>query len=274
MLFAATAVRIPQPESSRPAPDVRGRRHERLSLPSAAVRTSPDTVICVPPSEGKRPGGDGPPWGSAPQRYAELATARRRLVRLVDPALSRAPTLPAIQRYTGVLYQHLDFAALPAASRRRATTRLLIFSGLWGVVAPTDAVPDYRCKIQTKLPGIGGLAAWWRPHLAPILEARTSGRVVWDLLPTAHRAMWPESSGNPRARYRVVFLEPDAAGTLRAVSHWNKALKGALVAYLLANPTTDPADLARFAHPSGYRFDRTESEYDASGGTVVFVAPR
>lgn len=249
------------------SPCPRGRQ-----LRSRAVGTSPDFVIYIPPSEGKAPDGTGAPWEDTAQRYAELSDARRTLVDLVDPALATAPTLPAIERYTGVLYQHLEFPSLPAAARRRATTRLLIFSGLWGVLAPTDPVPDYRCKIQTKLPGTGPLAAWWRPQLAPVLDARARRRVVWDLLPTAHRAMWPDGSGAPAARYRVVFLEPDAEGRLRAVSHWNKALKGALVGHLLTHPTTQPDALADFAHPSGYVYDRTRSEFDADGGTVVFVA--
>jgi cytoplasmic iron level regulating protein YaaA (DUF328/UPF0246 family) len=236
------------------------------------VSTSPDFVVCVPPSEGKASGGAGAPWQDTPQRYAALTDARRRLVDLVDPALATAPTMPAIERYTGVLYQYLDFASLPAAARRRATSRLVIFSGLWGVLAPTDGVPEYRCKIQTKLPDVGPLAAWWRPQLAPVLADRTRRRVVWDLLPTAHRAMWPDGSGTPSARYRVVFLEPDADGRLRAVSHWNKALKGALVRHLLTQQTTEPDELADFAHPSGYRYDRRRSEFDADGGTVVFVA--
>ena len=99
-------------------------------------------LILLPPSEGKAGGGTGPPWADAPQSFPDLAVHRRKVIAaLVDAmagpvearsqilgvgaakadeaaaanrSVDSAPTLPAIQRYTGVLYDALDYPALSA----------------------------------------------------------------------------------------------------------------------------------------------------------------
>ena len=51
--------------------------------------------------------------------------------------------MPAMERYTGVLYQELAWSTLPAAARRRGETQVRTVSGLWGLVAPSDPIPPY-----------------------------------------------------------------------------------------------------------------------------------
>jgi cytoplasmic iron level regulating protein YaaA (DUF328/UPF0246 family) len=75
-----------------------------------------------------------------------------------DRSLATSPTLPAIERYTGVLYQELDAASLRAASRRRFDRSVLIVSGLWGLVAPSDPIPNYKVKMSAALPNLGKLS--------------------------------------------------------------------------------------------------------------------
>jgi hypothetical protein len=130
---------------------------------------------------------------------------------------------------------------------------VLIFSGLWGAVAPADPIPDYKLKMGASLPGLGKLSTWWREELSAALASRALGRTLWNLLPNEHAAAWDPPAG--LAQITVRFLEPRADGSLSAVSHWNKYLKGALVRYLLANPTAGPVDLKAWKHPSGFRLD-------------------
>ena len=100
-------------------------------------------LLLLPPSEAKAPGGDGPPLDLAALALPALTPVRRRLVDALvalaaDPVASRsalrlgprgdadvaanaalpgAPTVPAVLRYTGVLYDALGAAGLdgPAA---------------------------------------------------------------------------------------------------------------------------------------------------------------
>lgn len=239
----------------------------------------PDALILLPPSEGKADGGDGSPW--APGTMAvDLDAQRLRVARALrgamrsdvatrgrllgvkgaalaaathaDRTTATSPTMPAIERYTGVLYEALDHASLAAPARRRLAREVLILSGLWGAVAPLDPIPDYKLKMGASLPRLGRLSTWWRAPLSERVSALARGRTVWNLLPNEHDAAL-ELTGVPQCS--VTFLEPDRRGELVAVAHWNKALKGALVRYLVEHPGTTPEDLADWEHPAGFRLD-------------------
>ena len=105
-------------------------------------------------------------------------------------------------------------------------------------------------------PGLGKLSSWWREPLTEHLWSRTNrSTVVWNLLPNEHAAAWdPPSRAN---EVTAVFLSPGRDGELKPVAHWNKALKGALVAHLVSNPSHVPEDLEGWEHPAGFRLDPT-----------------
>jgi cytoplasmic iron level regulating protein YaaA (DUF328/UPF0246 family) len=175
---------------------------------------------------------------------------------LLDALVGEAPTMPAIDRYTGVLYGALDHRSLDRTQRRRLDEQVVIFSALWGLVAPSDPIPYYKAKMAVNAPGLGRLGSWWRAPLATALDAHVGGRIVWDLLPNEHVAVWPRSTA-PKTRISVRFLDDvERRGTreLVTVSHWNKLLKGALVRHLLATQLRDPKGLVDFAHPQGYEY--------------------
>jgi hypothetical protein len=188
-----------------------------------------------------------------------------------DRAVARSGTSPAIERYTGVLYDALDASSLGATERRRLTRSVLIVSGLWGLVAPSDPIPDYRLKMGARLGRLGLLSRWWREELTAAAVERAGRGPVWDLLPNEHAAAfaWPDDGP---ARTAVRFLEPAADGSLTAVSHWNKFLKGALVRRLLEEPATSASDLRRWRHPSGFRLDPSLTTTDGPLTTISLVA--
>jgi len=231
----------------------------------------PQPVILLPPSEGKAPGGDGAGWAAGTMADAVLDRARRHVLRAARAAGAtprRAATMPAMARYTGVLYQELAWATLPAAARRRGEAQVRTVSGLWGLVAPADPIPAYRLKMSASLDGLGRLSAWWRPRLSPALAQLTEGRVVWDLLPNEHEAAVDWTVGAPARRVTVRFL--DAAG--RPISHWNKLLKGSLVRWLLVEQPEGPEQLDTFRHPLGYQLDRVASSFEGPVAAVVLRA--
>jgi len=256
-----------------------------------------DALILLPPSEGKATGGEGPPWSPGEMavdldderlqvqralRAAMRANASSRgsLLGVKGQALASAsvanrltgssPTMPAIERYTGVLYDELDAGSLPGAARDRLDAQVLIFSGLWGVVAPSDPVPDYKLKMGASLGRLGRLATWWRPAIDAALEPRLGSiGVVWNLLPNEHDAAWTSSQANTVCTVRFADRRDD--GGLATVSHWNKLLKGALVRHLVTEEVTCPDELADWVHPLGYRFDRDRSELGGERIALTFV---
>jgi len=253
-------------------------------------------LILLPPSEGKASGGEGQPWSPGTMvldlddgRAVVLdalvramrgsEAARGKLLGVKSSALAAAteadrharsaPTMPAIERYTGVLYDALDHRSLGATRRRRLDASVLIFSGLWGAVAPADPIPDYKLKMGASLLRLGKLSAWWRNDLSAAIAERAAGRTVWNLLPQEHAAAWEAPGG--LAQYSARFLERRADGSLAAVSHRNKFLKGALVRFLLANPGAGPDDLSGWELPVGYRFDAARTEDDRGATVLTFV---
>jgi len=253
-------------------------------------------LVLLPPSEGKALDGSGPAWTPGSMAVdldevrsgvlVDLERAMRRpeaeraaLLGVRGAALQRAtaanrtvrtaPTLPAIQRYTGVLYDALDAGSLPAASRRRLASCVLVFSGLWGVVRPGDPVPDYKLKMGASIGGSGRLSTRWAEPLTAAVEPLARGRRVWNLLPREHDAAWRPSPGLEQVS--VEFVEPGRDGRPVTVAHWNKLLKGALVRHLLAEPGTTPEDLADWEHPEGFRYDPARRR-DERDRTVVVLA--
>ena len=251
-------------------------------------------LILLPPSEGKAQGGSGDPWKpgamaidldgqrrkviaalGAAMRAAEAERAKllgvsgRTLAdaTAADRHVTRNPTLPAIERYTGVLYDALDHGSLTPAQRTRFAGSVVIVSGLWGAVMPADPVPAYRLKMSATLPTLGKLSSWWREPLTDALVRIAHGRSIWNLLPKEHDAAW--APPDDREQFVVRFLDRQPDGSLVAVSHDNKSLKGALVRYLVAHRTARPADLAGWSHPARYRYNARASERD---GATTFVA--
>ena len=82
-----------------------------------------------------------------------------------------AATLPAWQRYTGVVWDHLDVASLPASTRNKVVRRIFVPSGLMGIVRADDDVPDYRLKMGARLAPFGLMSTWWRDDLTDAFSA-------------------------------------------------------------------------------------------------------
>ena len=143
-----------------------------------------DVLVILPPSETKSDGGSGAPLDLASLSFAELTPVRTKIADAIvelasdldasmkalglgrtqiaevdrNADLWLSPTRPAIERYTGVLYDALDHGSLTRAGKAKAADRLAIGSALFGVVRASDAIPAYRLSGGSKLPGFGTLA--------------------------------------------------------------------------------------------------------------------
>ena len=144
--------------------------------------------------------------------------------------LKKAPAGPAIEVYTGVLYDALDVATLTTAQRRRLDKNVAIASGLFGLLRPSDKIPAYRLSGDVTLPTIGSLAQYWRTFVSAALESVPG--VILDLRSSAYVALGPiPPAAAQRAVVGRVLLE--RGGKRSIVSHHNKATKGRLVRALM-----------------------------------------
>ena len=164
-----------------------------------------------------------------------------------------APTLPAIHRYTGVLYDALDVESLSGAAVSRAQARLAVVSALFGLIRAGDQIPAYRLSAGSKLPGRPTLAARWKPALEAVLAAAAQQELIVDLRSGSYAALGRVSGA---VTVDVVAEKPD--GRRVTVSHFNKAHKGRL-ARALASTRSDPGDaaaVATVARRAGMRVER------------------
>jgi cytoplasmic iron level regulating protein YaaA (DUF328/UPF0246 family) len=212
-------------------------------------------LVLLPPSETKAEGGRGPALDLGSLSFPELDPVREKLLSaLIDLAgdlpaslsalglserqagevqrnaeLRQSPTMPALSRYTGVLYDALDAKGMTTAERRRATGRLAVGSALFGLVRAGDPVPAYRLSASSSIPGVGPLGAIWRPALEPVLAA-CEGLVV-DLRSGPYAAL----AKIPGA-VTVRVVSEEITGRRQAVTHFNKAHKGKLARALSTVP--------------------------------------
>ncbi|SEM05713.1 hypothetical protein SAMN04515665_12818 [Blastococcus sp. DSM 46786] len=220
-------------------------------------------LVLLPPSETKAPGGEGPPLDLGALTAPELTPVRSGLAEALialagdvpasraalglspkqddeiarNAALFTAGTLPALERYTGVLYDALAVRSLTRAQRARADRRLAVGSALFGLVAGGDRIPAYRLSAGSALPGLPTLRALWKPALGPVLAG--VDELVVDLRSGSYAALAPVPGA---VTVTVLSERPD--GTRAVVSHFNKAHKGRL-ARLLATTTAEPGDVVR-----------------------------
>ena len=220
-------------------------------------------LVLLPPSETKRDGGvEGSALDLAALSYASLTRERSaaiaaltKLSRSVEEstaalglgpkqrfeidrnrALHSSPTMIAMDRFTGVLFEGLAPETLDADAREWLARNVVVHSALFGLVGAGDAIPAYRLSHDSKLPGVA-LRKHWAPAISAALA--THDGLVLDLRSEAYANLGPAPAGSHYLR--VVTDGPN--GQKRALNHFNKKGKGEFVREL-AQAGIDHVDVA------------------------------
>jgi cytoplasmic iron level regulating protein YaaA (DUF328/UPF0246 family) len=237
-------------------------------------------LILLPPSERKAPAARGAALDLSALSCPELATARELVLGALEEAsaapdaatvLGTGPGLAAdVERntrwrtepaqdvrrlYSGVLYDALDLPGLPHGAAARATASVRVVSAAFGLLAPGDRVSAYRLSMDVDLPGLGPLAAHWREHLAPVLDAAAAepGQVVVDCSSATYAVAWRP----PRAlaeRVVAVRVLREHDGRRSVVSHMAKHTRGQVARHLLTRRGAAPRDAEHLARAVGEAF--------------------
>lgn len=233
-------------------------------------------LILLPPSETKRAGGDGSPLDLAALSFPSLTAPRRAALAAVralsrdlgaaavamklgpssaaeaarNRVLTTSPTMPALDRYDGVLFDALDAPTLPPAARAFAGEHLAIGSALFGVTGALDPIPAYRLSHDSRLPGTT-LGRIWRPSLAQALAEREG--LVLDLRSEGYAALGPAPAGS----WYLRVVSEGADGRRRALNHFNKHGKGVFTRELLLTGIDHPdvGSLLAWAADAGIRLE-------------------
>ena len=200
-------------------------------------------LLILPPSETKRDGGvDGTALDLRALSFPELLPPRRTALAALralsrnvsasmtalklgatqrheidrNRAVGTSPLLPAMDRYTGVLYDALDAASLPESARAFAGEHLAIHSALFGPVMATDGIPAYRLSHDSRLPALSP-RKHWAPRVSAVLAARQG--LVLDLRSESYVHLGPA----PESAWYVRVVSADGG---KALNHFNKHGKG------------------------------------------------
>lgn len=247
-------------------------------------------LVLLPPSETKRPGGAGAPLDigrlafpvlrepreavvdalvalsadeDAAARVLKLSAKRRHEI-ADNAALRTAPTLAAVDRYTGVLYDALDAASLDGEARSWLGAHVAIHSAPLGPVGALDRIPAYRLAAGTSLPGAPPLRRVWADAVRDAVAASDPDFVL-DLRSEAYVALGPLPSTVASAYVRVVT--PTPGGAARALNHFNKHAKGAFMRALATHrpAVADVDELRTWATSTGWTI------VDSRDGEIALV---
>lgn len=211
-----------------------------------------NTIILIPPSEGKAQGGKGKiikPSAEIKEVLSKLSTANpSKLYSGTEKSINEAiqinkdilisHTMPAINRYTGVVYDAINYDTLK--NKDAFNKHVRIISGLFGLVKPTDLIPNYKLKM-----GNLGLAKFWKP----IISKQLKETFVIDLLPQEHKKAVEYSNG-----VEVEFIITKN-GRQKPAGHFGKKVKGLFVRWLCENEITDVEKMKDFTS-EGFSFKK------------------
>jgi cytoplasmic iron level regulating protein YaaA (DUF328/UPF0246 family) len=235
-------------------------------------------LILLPPSETKREGGvEGSTLDLSLLSFSELSAPRRRSLAALrsisksvaastaalglgptqrfeidrNRRIATSPTMPAIERYTGVLYDAIDVETLDTDARAYIGNSVVIHSALFGLIRADDPVPAYRFSHDTRLPGTSLTKLWREPNAAVLL---TQPGLVLDLRSESYVHLGPA----PENSHFVRVVSEDGAGTKRALNHFNKHGKGELVRALATGGRdfTTVDEMIEWTKSKGIRLDR------------------
>ena len=171
--------------------------------------------------------------------------------------LLTAPTMPAVERYAGTLYDALGYQTLSPAGIERAKEKLFIQSALFGLLPATEQIPYYRLSATSSLPGIDLKKHWIKAHVA--VWPRMQGPIL-DLRSKSYAALNPSPD---REHYMVEVLDETSG---KALNHFNKKAKGVFVRVALEHGLETVDQIPQIAKLAGLSARQ-------SGSVIELIVP-
>ncbi len=180
------------------------------------------------------------------------------------------PLAPALFAFTGLVYKYLDPAAWPAPALHDAQQRLVILSGLYGMLRPLDRIAAYRLEMGSKFkpPRAANLVAFWRDTLTDALNVQLKqDEAIINLAAQEYtKALKVKELKGPLIS--PIFKEVRPDGGLKNVSVHAKMARGSLVKYVFTTGAKRPRDLLGFGE-LGWE----ASEEPPASGQWLFTRP-
>ncbi|WP_295419001.1 YaaA family protein [Sulfurovum sp.] len=126
------------------------------------------------------------------------------------------PAMKAIERYTGVAFDHLAYNTLDEKAQTYIDNHVILNSNLFGFLRADDLIPEYRLK-QGESVGDIKVEKFYHTHGASLMEEYLHNEEILDL-----RAGFYDKFYKPATPYTTLKFIKDG----KVVSHWAKAYRG------------------------------------------------
>jgi len=215
--------------------------------------------ILLAPAETKKEGGESTPYNKGNFFFKEFIPTRDLIVQNYETLLETSsleeiskwfglknlkecekykksvltkPTMKAIERYTGVAFDALEYPNLENNAKKYCDENIILFSNLFGPLRADDLIPDYKFKQGAELASINVI----KEYKAVIKEPLDNylGEEVVDL-----RAGFYDKFYKPTTNTITYKFLKDG----KVVSHWAKFYRGNIVKQLANNNITSFSEL-------------------------------
>ena len=166
---------------------------------------------------------------------------------------------PAISMFSGEVYRSFDYATLTPKQLALANDRILILSGLYGVLRPLDLVSPYRLEMKTKYNwkrDCSSLYQFWADRPSNLLK---ESPIIVNLASQEYFAALDVKKIKGRI-ITPVFKEKQN-GTLKMVMMYAKNARGKMARFLIQNELSDINDLKKY-NIDAYAYDPIHSTED------------
>jgi len=175
--------------------------------------------------------------------------------------------VPALLAYVGLQYQYMAPQVFDLDQWAYVKDHLVILSGFYGLLRPTDGVVPYRLEMGAKfdrpLAGSKNLYQYWDRR---IYEELTSGGSTIINLASKEYSKVVEKYLGPNDQMMTCVFGTEVEGRVKVKATEAKMARGEMVRYLAEHNVQDPEMMKRFSSLN-YRF----SEKHSSINRYVFL---
>jgi cytoplasmic iron level regulating protein YaaA (DUF328/UPF0246 family) len=198
-----------------------------------------------------------------------LRLGPKSLKELANNRFADAPVMPAIDRYTGVLYSATGAEGWTPDQRAWAADHVFIHSALFGIISSADPIPAYRLSYDTRLSGLP-LKDFWLDSLGSAITEMAAGDWVLDARSGGYRDLAPIPPDVPS-----YYLDVVSANGGKALNHFNKKAKGEFVRALAESGSlakiVSVDELCAWGAVHGWQLEAGVADHSASAREITLL---
>ncbi len=183
-----------------------------------------------------------------------LSAKVREMHQAWDGTLHAAGAPCALGQFKGEVFAKLDVDHLPPAAQAAALGRIVIGSGLYGLLRADDTMQPYRLDMDQKL-GKTRLRTYWKPRISAWLREILDGEPCINLA----SAEYAEAINPIGIHWVDVEFWQESAGKRKAISIFSKQARGLMARHLCLHADMGVGALGTF-DAEGYRLDTILSQ--------------